>query len=299
MLSPESPGTAPPTGVPTNHELLLITGASGFLGRLVLDRLARHRGWKVVALKGTRSPLPDAIESIPIDDIEALKPNAILHLAAMTDTGACERDPAAAHTVNVALTQRIADVATRVGAKLLATSTDLVFDGELAPYDENAPTQPKGVYGTTKARAETIVLAAGGTITRLPLMVGPALGPRHSCLQWMLAGMRAAQAGTAPPLALFQDEWRTPIGARFVAQVLVERFQDFAAGEIYHLGGPERLSRLDMGYLVADAYEIPRDTICGASRAEKAPGRAKDVSLDSTKSWRRLRVVPARFSTSL
>src|SRR5262249_14683187 len=84
------------------------------------------------------------------------------------------------------------------------------------------------------------------------------------------------------PLSLFEDEWRTPLDLATAAEGLVELALARADG-IWHLGGPERISRLEMGRILARVMGADEKTIQATKRP---PDRPRDVSLDSSR-WRK------------
>ena len=101
-----------------------------------------------------------------------------------------------ARAVNVDFTRTLATLCAETGAKLVFCSTDTIFDGEHAPYSEDAVPGPVNFYAETKVEAEQLVsrLGAQAVIARLSLVVGlPVLGAGNS---FLAAHDRRAQAGT-------------------------------------------------------------------------------------------------------
>jgi dTDP-4-dehydrorhamnose reductase len=135
---------------------LLVTGAAGMLGhRVVAD--ARGRGWDVVGID-----LPDADLTDPAaaqDVAEEHAPDAVVHCAAFTDVDGAEEHEARALAVNADASANIAAAAAMLGARIVAVSTDYVFDGTLTgrPYVESDPTAPIGAYGRTKLAGEEAI----------------------------------------------------------------------------------------------------------------------------------------------
>jgi dTDP-4-dehydrorhamnose reductase len=84
---------------------------------------------------------------------------------------------------------------------------------------------------------------------------------------------------------LFHDEWRTPLGLRTAARALLAVAGSDVAG-LLHVGGPERMSRLEMGQRLAAHLGVPATGIEAVSRRTAAgEPRPQDTSLDSTR-WR-------------
>jgi dTDP-4-dehydrorhamnose reductase len=270
----------------------LVTGASGQLGGYLLRHL-RGRGETVVAWSGSAGGevcgVP--IRAVDLADADALaaafraaRPQAVIHAAALARVDECHRDPDRARRVNADGTARLADLAAAAGARVVYVSTDLVFEGERAPYREADPPAPLSVYGRTKADGEASALAAANAaVARVSLLFGPTLSGRPGFFDGLVANLRAGR-----PVNLFTDEWRTPLALPAAAAALVEVARSDVTG-VLHVGGPERLSRLEMGQRLAAHLGAPAAPLVAVSRtsAPAAEPRPRDVSLDSSR-WRAL-----------
>ena len=146
---------------------ILVTGATGQLGAYLVRELVA-RGFDVVAWGHTRPAKVFGVPAQPVDltnphDLTAAfrnaRPNVVIHAAAMSAVSDCARDPARAEAVNTRATGALADLCDGARARLVFVSTDLVFDGERAPYCETDDPAPLSVYGRTKGAAERAVLA--------------------------------------------------------------------------------------------------------------------------------------------
>jgi dTDP-4-dehydrorhamnose reductase len=270
----------------------LVTGASGQLGGYLLRHL-RDRGDPVVGWSGSVRGDVSGVPLRPVDltDPAAVtaafrdaKPEAVIHAAALARVDECYRDGKRARRVNTDATARLADLSAEAGARFVYVSTDLVFDGERAPYRETDPPQPLSVYGHTKADGETASLAVPrAVVARVSLLFGPTLTGRPGFFDGLIASLREGR-----PVTMFADEWRTPLAMPAAAAALVGIAGADVSG-ILHVGGPERLSRLEMGQCIADRLGAPRSLLVAAGRNSVAAAepRARDVSLDSSR-WRSL-----------
>lgn len=264
---------------------LLLTGASGLLGgylRRELERTDAH----VVAWGGPRSaPGMLSIDLADLDQVaaafHAARPDVVLHAAALSSVAVAYRDPPRARQVNRLATERLAALADDAGARLVYVSTDLVFDGEGGAYREAEPARPLSVYGRSKLAAEPAVLAASGVVARVSLMYGPGLDGRRAFFDEQIDCLRSGR-----PLRLFVDEWRTPLALVTAAEALVGAAQSDFEG-LLHLGGPERMSRYEMGSRLAKHLGCPQAQLTEATRdsVEAPEPRPRDTSLDSTL-WR-------------
>jgi len=271
---------------------VLVTGASGQLGGYLLRELAAHNV-ETVAWSGSRqgSVFGAVLRPVDLADCNAAaagfrqaRPDVVIHAGALARVADCFRDPERARLVNTQGSALIAELSREAGARLVHISTDLVFDGERGNYREDDAPAPLSVYGRTKTDAEHAVLSVSrGLVVRVSLLFGPSVVGRPTFFDEQVAAARNGR-----PIALFADEWRAPLSLKTAASALVTLAQSKEAG-ILHLGGPERLSRLEMGERLAAFLGVGPSFIRAVRRGE-APSeeaRPRDTSLDSSR-WRAL-----------
>jgi dTDP-4-dehydrorhamnose reductase len=136
---------------------LLVTGAAGMLGhRVVAD--AQARGWDVTGIDLAEADLTDYGQAEAV--VQEVGAEAVVHCAAWTDVDGAEEQEDLAGAVNRDAAANVAAAAASVGARIVAVSTDYVFDGTLTgrPYVESDPTSPIGAYGRTKRAGEEAVI---------------------------------------------------------------------------------------------------------------------------------------------
>ena len=270
---------------------LIVTGAGGFVAGSVIIQGASD-GWDVHALtRGDALTERDGIawHQIDISDrgrlgdvVHAIRPDAIIHAAAMADIDYCEAHREEAEDVNVGVTETLARVSDDLGAKLVFLSTDTVFDGTRGMYRETDPPGPVNFYAETKVRAEQVVMMqpAQAVVARLSLIVGlPVLGVGNSLLAKVVPALQAGREVGAP-----DDEIRTPIDVITLAKALLELAASDVAGYI-HLAGNDRLTRFAMLRRIAERMGYSSDPVVARSARGK-PGRAPrpaDVSLCNEK----------------
>jgi dTDP-4-dehydrorhamnose reductase len=271
---------------------VLITGISGYVGRAAGAAAAAAR-YRVTGTFLHHAPDPAAlrgcelvrasVEQIP-DLIASLKPDVVLH------TAAAWRTEAEAQAVIVEGTRGITEAASLVRARLIHMSTDLVFDGEHAPYTEQSMPAPVNFYGAAKAEAERIVLelAPGAAIVRTSLVTS--FSPPDPRTQLILDALE----GRSAPVTLFTDEYRCPVRVEDLAAALVELFEgvESAGGPFagpLHVAGPERLSRYELGLRVARFHDLPPapGIIPGLCR-DSGQSRPRDCTLDISLAQRTL-----------
>jgi dTDP-4-dehydrorhamnose reductase len=260
--------------LPNKTAVAWVTGAGGLIGNYLVHTAPLPAG-RARAL--TRAELD-------LRDFEAVRrafqqdaPQLIIHCAALSNTTACEKDPSLARLLNVEVTALLADLARDI--PFIFFSTDLVFDGQRGDYAETDPVHPLSVYAETKLAAENIVLA----------------NPRHSVIRTSLNGgasptgdrgfneqlRRAFQEGKT--LTLFTDEFRCPIPAVVTARATWELAGRNQPG-LYHIAGSERLSRWQIGQLLAARWPQFNPKIQPESLATyRGAPRSPDTTLNCAK----------------
>ncbi len=280
-------GRAAPGNVPMPpRERWIVTGASGQLGsHVVRELVAGEPRVELLALAGTRDVGTAGVTVAQLDlgDLAAVRaavatfrPTHVLHLAAMTAVGDCYAQPERAALVNHHATAALAEAAAAGRARFVLCSTDMVFDGTAAPYDEAAVPRPLSVYGRTKRAAEEAVAGRPGmVVARVPLLYGRPLSDRPTTFVQQLA---AARAGT--PLRLFTDEYRTPVALPDAAHALVALARSDFEGLI-HVPGPERLSRYELVARAVALLHVTSAQLVPISRLDVAAPepRPADLSL--------------------
>jgi dTDP-4-dehydrorhamnose reductase len=233
---------------------LLVTGGSGYLGAWLMQ-VAVTRGWDV---RGTcfSQPGPEAgllpldlTQPEPVKRLLAkLRPDAIVHAACSN------RDPANVAAIEPAA-RNLAGSAQALGARLVHISTDQVFDGEHAPYDDSSPLGPKSAYGRAKAEAEASVtnLCPAAAIVRPSLIWS--LEPLDRQTRWLVDDMRRGAR-----VILFTDEIRCPVHLHDLAGALLELAGRPELAGPLNVGGRQALNRWDFGARLLAALDLSRAT---------------------------------------
>lgn len=259
---------------------ILVTGATGFLGRAVAARLARDHavtGWGhahagATARVDLRDPaaVRTALASAPFD--------AAIHAAAYRDPDFCEAHPEETDRLNVGATRTLC-AALPPAARLIFISTDYVFDGEYPPYSEFSPRAPIQEYGRSKQRAEDLVRArAGSLIVRMPLLVGAGADFASS---GFLAQIVTRHLRRAEPHACDDVLLRYPTWIEDVAEALAFLLDRGATGVI-HMSGAEALTRFGAVQAAARVLGLPGDHVRPSREiVPRAAPRPRDSALST------------------
>jgi dTDP-4-dehydrorhamnose reductase len=209
---------------------VLVTGAAGMLGhRVVAD--ARARGWDAVGIDLAEADLTDPAAAQ--DVVEEHAPDAVVHCAAFTDVDGAEEHEARALAVNADASANVAAAAAMLGARIVAVSTDYVFDGTLTgrPYVESDATAPLGAYGRTKLAGEEAIAGHNPdyAIARTAWLFG--LGGK-SFPDTMLKA-----AATRDEVAVVTDQTGSPTWTGHLSPALLDLAAVTATGVFHTAGG--------------------------------------------------------------
>jgi dTDP-4-dehydrorhamnose reductase len=259
---------------------ILVTGATGFLGRAVMARLARDH-----AITGWGHAHTDATTRVDLRDAAAVRAaldaapvDAVIHTAAYRDPDFCEAHPEETDRLNVGATRTLC-AALPVSTQLIFISTDYVFDGERPPYTESSPRAPIQEYGRSKQRAEDLVRARPGSlIVRMPLLVGAGADFASS---GFLAQILAQHLRRAKPHACDDVLVRYPTWIEDVAEALAFLLERDATGVI-HMSGAEALTRYGAVRAAAQVLGLPCEHIHPSTDVvARAAPRPRDSALST------------------
>jgi len=267
---------------------ILVTGGSGFVGGSVLHHASAD--WDIHVC--SRSVLPNVPSNVTYHQIDlcdsdkteqlirSVKPDAVLHIAAIANIDYSEANESEATLVNTEMTGCLARLAAEQGAKFVFCSTDNVFDGEAGSYDEGALVSPINFYGRTKVAAEVLAHESqeNVVIARVALVIGlPFMGAGNSFLIKMEESLKAGKAISIP-----ENEVRSPVDVITLAKSLLE-FADNDFTGVINMAGSTRLNRYEMAKQIATKLGYSTDLV-HATDSNAMKGRAprpNDVSLNN------------------
>ncbi len=259
-------------------EKLFITGGSGFLGGHLVALASQH--YEVHATYFSHPAKSENVfwHFLDLKDkdqlkrtVQKIKPDIIIHNAAMANIDLCEVNKNLAHQVNYEATVTLAELIHTSGTRLIFISTDNVFDGQRGNYKETDPPNPVNYYGLTKFRAEEAImdLCDNYVIARVALIYG---FPHLQGNSFLVQVLRNVKSST--PIKGFTDQFRSPIYVVNLAEILLELTKTTWQG-ILHLGSPDRISRYDFIKLFFQIHKIENIPVI--------PVRMQDVQLKASR----------------
>ncbi|WP_144142544.1 dTDP-4-dehydrorhamnose reductase family protein [Paraburkholderia sp. BCC1884] len=244
-----------------------VIGASGLLGRALVDELAQQSDWQVVATAFSRPSASTVV--LDIRDARAVEqfvereaPDALVIAAAERRPDVCEHDPALARALNVDAVRTLAAAADRRGAWTLSISTDYVFDGTQPPYLHDSAPAPLNAYGHSKLEGERAMSETTdlGCVLRLPLLYGPIVSWAESAVTSLVPAIAASAEIGAQPATM--DAWAiryptfTPDVAVVIRQMLARHARDEAIRGIVQWSGDEPMTKYEIAQRLAEALQL-------------------------------------------
>ena len=271
---------------------VLVTGVAGLLGSALIA--AAPAGVEVHATERTHPSSARHRHHVDLADAESvdalfasLRPSVVIHAAVGTEDG--ERDI-------VRASRTVAEACARTGAALVHVSTDQVLDGEHAPYAEDAEPAPVLDYGRWKADAEGAVAAIvpDAAICRTSLIVRA--NPMDHITRDTVDTLRRGER-----LERFVDELRSPIAADDLAAQLweVAALPAEARRGVWHLAGPEAVSRYTLAVLVALRFGCDASLVVPTLSRTSPHPRPRDLRLLTPRADAALRTRPRPVSQVL
>lgn len=271
-----------------SRETVVVTGAAGRVGTHIVQALHEH-GF-VVQATVQRTPLPEHplarlapplqvcnLASLPEQEIytwlQDVRPQALIHAAALSDVSECERQPELAFLLNAQASALLARICARLQIHFLLLSSEQVFAGNVSPqylYKEDDAVGPLNCYGRSKVQAELAVREAcagrtAWTICRLSVVYGAPHAPgfwRPDFLRWVHDSLVRGER-----LRIVSDQVNSPLLIGDLQQALLALVRQRRQG-IYHLAGRTTLSRSACALQVAYACGLDAGLI-QAVRSDK------------------------------
>lgn len=298
---------------------IFVSGASGFVGRAMLERMVADGRRVRAATRGPVAQLPRGADTVPgfeLADVRSLRAavtqvECVVHLAARVHVRGTDdaREQQRHNAINLDGTLALADEAARAGVRRFIFMSTVAVNGNSTevgrPFTEASPRAPKQPYGRSKNAAEErlqIIAASTGmevVIVRPPLVYGPgAKGTFQTMVQWLTRGLPL-------PFGAIVDNRRTLLGLDNLVD-LVSLCVDHpaAADQIFLAGDSEDVSTTDLLQRLAAALGVParlvpvppwllQAPLAAVGRGDLASRLLGSLQVDSTKARLRLGWAPA------
>jgi len=247
---------------------ILLTGASGLLGlniALALDG-KEHQvfgvsntpplGWANFKTIQAELTGDGVLEKI----FTEIKPEAVIHCAAIANVDECETKPELAEAINAGLPGQIAALAAQHNAKMVHISTDAVFDGQKGNYLETDAPNPLSVYAKTKLGGENAAaLANPNALIARVNFYGWSMSGKRSLAEWFVSNLAEGNA-----IKGFKDVLFCPFMVLDLVDTLMQAIDKDLKG-LYHVVGSEAMSKYDFGQAIARKFGFDTNLLTPAS----------------------------------
>ncbi len=269
---------------------LLVTGATGLLGRSLMRELERNGRFTVIGTAFTRARTPltrlDLTDTAAVSEyVKTVTPDIIVHTAAERRPDVSQKDPEKTTALNVTATGILAAAAREIGAFFLYMSTDYVFDGTAAPYSPESPANPLNLYGKSKLAGEKAVWdeTSDAAVLRVPILYGEVETLEESPVTKIAKTiMGAASAGSYIKI----DDWavRYPTHVDEVAGVIrgivMHRAAHPGFSGTFHWSALTSYTKYGMAKVMAPIVGVPEESFLPDDSPSSGAPRPKDSHLD-------------------
>ena len=220
---------------------VFIVGASGFVGRMMMEYLSKDHGTYGSFYSNPTEGLIhlDMTDQRAVRDIlTSLKPDVIIHPAANPNVEYCEEHPIETWQVNVEGSKNIIEIAREIGAKFVYFSSDYVFDGTNGPYSEDDVPNPINEYGLQKLAVEKLIANSldDYLIIRITVVYGWELHGKNFVMG-LIKNLKNGEFMKIPC-----DQIGSPTYANNMVQAVKELIESDKT-DIYHVAGTDVMDR--------------------------------------------------------
>jgi len=286
---------------------ILIFGSNGLLGQSLIRTLQGKAGLFGASIEkdsfsqlepGHYRQVDITVRSRVKDLIDEIQPEVLINAAAFTDVDKSETERELCWAVNVKAVENILEAAGRInGAVYVHLSSDYVFSGDNPPYSENDVMAPRGNYARSKAAAENIIRSSAMEyiIIRTQILYGTGQNIRPNFVTWLIS-----ELGQKRAVQVVSDQTGNPTHVDDVSLGIQKLLESEEYG-LFHLCGPQSISRFDFALKIADLFGLERSLINRVTTAElnqKAP-RPANTSFKIDKIVNRAGFVPLNIEQGL
>lgn len=236
---------------------VLITGASGLLGKYLIQENQHHQitgTWFTNHYGNIQLDICNQSQARYVFD--KVKPDVVIHCAAISNVDYVERNYAEAYNVNIIGTRIMLELSEEHRAKFVLISSNAVFRGDNPPYNEISDRQPVNRYGAMKREAETLVMAARDYLIFRPMMLYgyPHLNGRNNPLT-----IFEPRLFKDKPVKAVDDIYWQPASAKDAARIIWQLLE--YKNEVFNLAPDETLTLYDFAVKLAKHLSKPKKLV--------------------------------------
>ena len=281
---------------------ILVTGSAGLIGRQVTIDLIQEN-FDVYSCYNETKPkfgTPIQLDLLKNDKIKeifhTIKPDIVIHLAALTDVEKCEIDKEQAIFLNTDSTKTLAIESEKHKAFFVYISTDYVFDGDKGLRNENDDVHPINFYGKSKLDGEIAVKNSGTQYAIVRTSTPFGLHPtKKSFPLWIKENLEANKE-----IHVLNDQFTSPTFVPNLSKMIIEVVKKQITG-IIHLADNTRISRYEFAKMIVEKFNLDKSLLKPAKINDMKWNaiRPRDSSLDVSRAEEILDYKPQKLERSL
>lgn len=281
---------------------ILVTGASGLVGSqitrdLVTENFDVYSCYHIERPKfGIETQLNLTKQENIADVLQSIKPDVVIHLAAITDVDLCQTQKELARLVNAKATEILAVEASKYNSFFVYLSTDYVFDGKDNMRSETDIPNPVNFYGRTKLDGEIALSKSTSSYSIIRTSTPFGLHTKKKSFPlWVKENLESKKE-----IPVLVDQFTSPTFVPNLSKMLIEVAIRQLRGTI-HLAGSTRISRYEFARIIADKLHLDSSLLKPTKISEMKwiAHRPQDSSLNISKAMQILDNKPQTIESSL
>lgn len=276
---------------------ILMTGASGYVGRGLMKYLPPE-GNTIIPIGFNIGGGPGGIYSLDLTDltktnlyIKNAQPDIIIHLAGNKDLFRCETDKTFSTKINYEISKNIVEQCSAGKIRLIYISTDYVFNGEGAPFNELSQPNPTTQYGKDKLATENFIMET--LSDHAIIRTAGIFGLKNDFVGTVIKHLQQKSVFYA-----YTNLKNTPTFIRDLSSMLHIIINKRHIG-IFHCAGSESISRYDFAFKIAKAFQFEESLIAAAKLDLSNDLRPSDLSMDCSRTYKILKYYPEDIQANL
>jgi dTDP-4-dehydrorhamnose reductase len=286
---------------------IFITGGTGLLGKALIE--SRSDNDEICSTYMGNYPIENYLGvkylQLDIRDVEGhirifrdFEPETVIHTASIGSPDYAEKHRKETKDINVIGTQRILSICERLGTKFIYISSNGIYDGERAPYEEESKAEPINFYGEVKLEAETITQQAKTkkAIVRPMLMYGW----NHHFERSNIATQTISKLQKGEVIHAYNDVYANPLFSYSCAMAIWEIIKK-EKYDVFNIAGAERVSIYQLLRKVAEIFDLDGNLIKPVQQGffNELVKRPRDTSFKTEKMEKELDIKPLSLEEGL
>lgn len=260
---------------------VLITGINGMLGRTIYDEYSKYPNDFIIY--GIDRTFDDKINNIVLEltnydegrkILSELKPDVIIHTAALIDVDFCEKNREIAYEINTKVTEFLSEFCT----KIVFISSDSVYGDRFEAFKENDEKKPLNYYAFTKSVAEDILLKKSNKaiVIRTNIYGFNQMKKGKSLFEWAYENLKKGNK-----IYGFTDVFFNPVYTEQLA-IAIYKLVNFDYSGVINVGSSSCVSKYDFIVKLAREFKLDSSLIEPTSIDSILSNRPKNTCLDLT-----------------